>query len=456
MSSGYLSGDTIAAPATAAGGAVAIVRVSGPGAFAALARLSRAPETAAAEPRRLSRARFHDPDGLPLDDGLFVRFVGPESYTGEDVVELHLHGGAYAGARVLEALAAAGARPALPGEFSFRAVRNGKLSLPQAQAVADLIAASNEGALSLALEKLSGTQNRLLQAIATDLRRVAALSEAGIDFSDQDLDELALSRLRDALAPPVQALSRLHEGFARGTRLQEGVRVAFIGLPNAGKSSFFNALLGEERSLVSAIPGTTRDVVHERLTLRTASGSVTLRVEDTAGLRSSEDPVESLGIDRSRRAARDADAIVLLVDPLAPDSAVQSLWEDLGRPVEKTLGVLTKVDLARTAPPKLGVSRWIGTSAVTGEGISAAADALGEHCGRLSRRDPGECLLTRVDQARAVAAALEHLTRARSAEAHELVAADIRLALNSLGPLIGDTLPDDILGTIFSEFCIGK
>ena len=181
---------------------------------------------------------------------MFARFVAPQSFTGEDLVEFHLHGGAYLASRVLEVVLALGARQALPGEFSFRAVRNGKMTLSQATAVADLISAANDGAISLALEKLSGTQHRLISSLAQNLRTLSALGEIGIDFSDQDVDEVALPRLKERLAPIVSSLTLLQNSYGRGMRIQEGVSVAFVGLPNAGKSSFFNALLGEDRSIV--------------------------------------------------------------------------------------------------------------------------------------------------------------------------------------------------------------
>ena len=214
-----------------------------------------------------------------------MRFVKPDSYTGEDLVEYHIHGSPFIAQQVIERLLELGARQALPGEFSFRSVRNGKMTLFQAQAVSDLIAASNQGAVSLALEKMSGAQNRFLDELASGLRKTAALGEVGIDFADQDIDEVSLPRLRANLTPYVELLEKLQSSFSRGIRLQEGLRVAFIGSPNAGKSSFFNALLGEDRSIVSEMAGTTRDVVSEKLTLRAKNKTITLRLEDTAGLR---------------------------------------------------------------------------------------------------------------------------------------------------------------------------
>jgi len=467
--SGYLSEDTIAALASAPGGAVAVLRISGPEAFRVLGQITSDQSANQTEPRKLHRVRLIDPEApigtAEMDDVLSVRFVSPASFTGEDVVELHLHGGSYIAARVLDVLSHLGVRQALPGEFSFRAVRNGKMTLSQATAVADLIAASNRGAVSLALEKLSGSQNRLISDLATNLRNLAVLGEVGIDFADQDVEEVSLPQLKKRLANIIVALERLQQSYKRGNLIQEGVPVAFSGVPNAGKSSFFNALLGEDRSIVSDIPGTTRDVVRERLSLSGSRHTVTLRLEDTAGLRATDNEIEKMGIDRSIRSAREADLILFLVDSTAPMTAALEQWKILGEPKEKTLGVLTKTDLLPIGPlttlvaecqKHFGVAQWVATSAKTGHGISSAVEAITEFAGQWLRRDPGEVVLTRLNEAQAAIEALEHLNRARDASELDLFAADIRQALNSMGPLIGETLPDDILGQIFSEFCIGK
>ena len=266
--SGYLAQDTIAAIGTALGGGAC----HDPYERACGLRCARAPHRtgvtiAMREARKLTRARLRDLAGLELDDALFVRFENPKATREKDVVELHVHGGAFLASRVMEALHAHGARQALPGEFSFRAVRNGKMDLSQAQAVADLIAASNDGAISLALEKMSGTQNNLIRSLASGLRHLAVLGEAGIDFADQDIDEVGCLSSRDG-SRIYDQLESLKASYSRGVRLQDGISVAFIGLPNAGKSSFFNTLLGEDRSIVSDIAGTTRDVVREHITLR--------------------------------------------------------------------------------------------------------------------------------------------------------------------------------------------
>ncbi len=443
-----------------------MVRLSGPGVLEALDRLSPARRLSDSEPRVLRRITLRTPQGQVLDDAMAVIFKAQASYTGEDSAELHIHGSAVVATRVLEALREQGIRQALPGEFSFRAVRNGKMSVSQAEAVADLISASNESAADLALEKMAGSQGVLLGQLAESLRQLATLGEAGIDFSDQDIEEISLPALRQRLAPIQEALEKLEGSYERGSKVQEGLRVAFIGLPNAGKSSFFNALLGEDRSIVSELAGTTRDVVRERLSLRGQRGSVTLRLEDTAGLRSTEDRIEKLGVERSLRAAREAELILLIWDTSLSGEAAQAglrdlktSWKALGEPVSRTLGVLTQGDResSQSKPPEdLGIP-WVGpTSAVTGQGIQEAARNIADFCEKWVHRDPGEVLLTRLDQQRAVARAREDLARAAVAPELDLFAADLRQGLQALAPLIGETLPDDILGRIFSQFCIGK
>jgi tRNA modification GTPase len=340
------------------------------------------------------------------------------------------------------------------------------MELGQAEAVADLISAASEAAADLALEKLGGSQSSWMKDVAEQIRQVATYAEAGVDFSDQDLEEDSLEELRSKLDSPILGLETLERTFERGLRIQDGVRAAFVGLPNAGKSSFFNVLLGEDRSIVSEIEGTTRDIVRERLVLRGKRGSVALRLEDTAGLRASQDQVEQIGVERTRQAARQADVILLLWDGSREGAAaeeafeaLQAIWESLGKPKEKTLGIVTKADLGRESSDwlgRLGIS-WVGpVSSRSGEGVHEAAQRIADFAETWVSRKPGEILLTRRDHRESVLAALEHLRRARRAAGVELLASDLRQALLSLAPLIGETPPDDILGRIFSQFCIGK
>lgn len=315
----YFRETPIAAISTATGGAIAMIRVSGKNLRETLAPLCPEAFDMSLMDRHASLARICDPKThAHLDSALVLPFFAPRSFTGEDVVEIHLHGGTYLCTRVMEILQRLGVAQALPGEFSFRAVRNGKMSITQAQAISDLIAAQNDRAVAVALDNLSGVQNELLASIAADLRRALTLAEAGIDFSDQDIAEVELSGLVASLTSPRTALRKLADSFHRGVRILDGIHLAVVGLPNAGKSSLFNAILGEERSIVSEIAGTTRDTIRETLTLRNERSSLTFRLEDTAGLRAAEDHVEKMGVARTEKAVNSAEIILWVADPHQP------------------------------------------------------------------------------------------------------------------------------------------
>ncbi len=462
--SGYLSERTIAAPCTPPGGAIGVLRVSGSEAFrigAALTGRVLRPE----DDRKALFSRLRQDSGQVLDEAVVTPFFGPRSYTGEDSLEIAVHGSPRIMERVLDAVFALGARLALPGEFSFRAVKNGKMSLSQAEAVRELVAAENDFALELALEKLSGSQHRLVAGIRDSLMQLCVLSELGIDFADQDVDEVSLPRLKERLGSLKEMLTELVGSFDRGSRLAEGVPVTIFGLPNAGKSSFFNSLLGEDRSIVSHLAGTTRDVVRERLNLRSAGKTVTLRLSDTAGLRAGADRIEAIGMERTLKSAVESDLLVVVIDGAEPG------WENLlpylsriDLKSKECLFVLSKSDLMTPAEHerlsdeirgRFGVEgHWI--SSVNHEGVALVADALASAAIRKIGRGREEVVLTRIEHVRAVEGAIRCLDRARDASDLVLFATDVRHGMGELGPLIGETLPDDILGKIFSDFCIGK
>ena len=461
--SGYFSGTTIAALASGLGGALSVVRLSGSGSLEALASLSSKPVAFFdGNERKASLVTLSGSDGQPFDQAVALYFKGPRSFTGEDVVEFQIHGSPYVLSRLFQELKALGVRQALPGEFSFRAVRNGKMSLNQAQAVADLIASSNRTAAEVALEKLSGAQNALLSRIADQLRRLAVLAEVGIDFSDQDVEEVSLPVLKKKVLEAKSELTVLARSFERGERIQEGISVSLLGLPNAGKSSFFNALLGEDRSIVSSIAGTTRDIIKERLVLEDGGAAVTLRLADTAGVRDSDDAIERVGVERTLSAARSADLILWVVD--GSDTTADSLksletqWAVLGAPVERSFGIQTKMDLSGAKGSSFfsGKMEFAECSAVSGKGIHEAAVSLVRTSKKWVSRNQGEVILTREQDMRAAEECILHLDRAMSATEEDLFASDLRQALRAMTSLIGETVPDDILGAIFSGFCIGK
>jgi len=464
MWSDYLSNDTIVALASPPGGAICILRISGPKAktfFFSLLETKRE-----IKERTMFRAKLFSADHVPMDDALCALFSAPKSYTGEDLIEIHLHGSAFVATQVMEELMRLGARAALPGEFSFRAVRNGKMDLTQAQAVADLVSSSNQAAAELALEKMDGSQNRLVTEMSENLRTLASMSELGIDFSDQDVEELSLPALKNKLLVVQASLLKLQQSFDRGNKIQEGIHVAFIGLPNSGKSSLFNALLGEDRAIVSDIAGTTRDVLREKITLRGKKTSLTLRLEDTAGIRASSDVIEKMGIQKSLHSAEKSDLILFLWDLTQPDSEneILSVWKSLGSPLERTVVILTKLDLVKESVridtekklKELGIRTFQSVSSLTQDGINEAVEKIIAHCAHHIQRNPGEVLLTRLEQKQAVDRALTHLNRALSSAEEDLFAADIRQALLALSPVMGETPTDDLLGRIFSQFCIGK
>jgi tRNA modification GTPase len=462
--SGYFSNRTIIALTTPTGGALCGLRISGSLAISIGSSLIGS-ELTHEDHRRARRVWIRDGSGSRLDDCLFLPFFAPHSFTGEDSVEIFLHGSPMIAQRVLEECFRLGARQALPGEFSFRAVKNGKLQLSQAEAIKELVAADNDFSLELALEKLSGSQHRLIETIRAEMMQLCTLSEAGIDFSDQDIDEVSLPRLKERLKSVTQRLQSLQGSFDRGKRFSDGVPVSIFGLPNAGKSSFFNALLGEDRSIVSDIAGTTRDIVREKINLRGRSGQVALKLSDTAGLRESRDLVEGIGIERSIKAAGDSDIVIVVMDGLEPGfEKVKGYLDAIPKKDQDFLFVISKQDVivesnhdsvASSAMRIFGTMPFL-ISSLTLSGIHEVAVRLAELAESRLKRSPGEVILTQVEHVRAVGETLSILERAESASDLVLFATDLRHGINALGPLIGETLPDDVLGKIFSDFCIGK
>ncbi len=465
--SSYFSNDTIFALTTPLGGAVAGVRLSGSKSREILAKISK--NTTEIPERKAVRRDLFSSQGRKIDDALVVCFENPRSYTGEDVVELWLHGSPAIAESLAQEFLSLGLRQALPGEFSFRAVKNGKLSLSQAEAVQELVAATNSEAVDLALEKLDGSHRALILAFADEMRKLASLSELGIDFSDQDVDEVSLKNLKRECQVLIRKLEDLKSSFARGKRIQDGIGVCLFGRPNAGKSTLFNILVNEERSIVSSIAGTTRDVVRETMTLSDGSGrSLSFRFHDTAGVRETEDEIEKMGVERTLLGARDADLILVLVDPLDPEgfpelmAAFSCLERKSGSEV---IFVLTKqdqismddqVNWVERVSGMVGIPSSVIFSGKTRYGLDELVRRLLDIGFLLTQRKSGEVLLTRWDHVRAVEQAITHLERSLTTVSEDLFAADIRQSLISLGPLIGETPTDDILGRIFSEFCIGK
>jgi len=468
-SAGYLSNKTIAALCTPTGGALCVLRVSGADAFLIAEKLTQVALQSSDE-RKAKRVWIRDfsqnPEGKKIDDAVMIPYVSPRSFTGENVVEFFLHGSPIIAQKILDLIFKEGARMALPGEFSFRAVKNGKLQLSQAEAIKELIAAENDFALDLALEKLSGSQHELIEKIRLDLMQLATLSEVGIDFSDQDIDEVSLPRLNVRLDGIIRMLENLRGSFDRGKRFLDGIPVSLFGLPNAGKSSFFNALLGEDRSIVSDIAGTTRDVVRERLNLRGQDGYVTFKLSDTAGLRTSHsDKIEQIGIERTIQAAIQSDLVIVVVDGIVPETKqLRKFLSSVGNKI--FVGVMSKKDQVSTEArnelthkltsefPEIKAWTWISSTNL--EGVGAVADEMTKIAGKLLERSPGEVVITQIEHLQAIEKSIQCLKEAKNSEDLVLFATGIRHGMGELGALIGETLPDDVLGKIFSDFCIGK
>lgn len=442
--------ETIFALSTPAGrGGVAVIRVSGPEAIRGLQKIIRHQKMP--DPRRTVTRRLYHPDnGEMLDFAMVVMFQGPASFTGEDCVEYHLHGGPAIVQGVLSALSGlTHHRMALPGEFTRRAFENGKMDLTAAEAVADLIHAETEGQRLQALKQMDGALFRLYERWKDRLSRLLALMEADLDFNDQDLPDDLLLKVRPDVTDVMNEIAEhLHDG-RRGELLRDGFRLVILGAPNAGKSSLLNRLVQREAAIVSEIAGTTRDVIDVHLNI----GGYPVILADTAGLRGSDDRIEAEGIKRALGRAEDADLKVLLFDGTAePDAQTVSLADD------KSIVVLNKCDVMASSvlhPALPQGERVVCVSAKTGEGIPDLIDILVEKLKGMSG-SPDTPALTRARHREALEQAYQSLERSMGAPLPELAAEDIRLSIRALGSITGRVDVEDLLDMIFRDFCIGK
>lgn len=442
--------DTIAAIASAPGAAgVGVIRVSGPRVpTIAQALLGRAPVA-----RHAHFAAFRDAVGQLIDRGLLLYFPSPASYTGEHVLELQGHGSSVLLDALLRRVCELGARLARPGEFTERAFLNGKLDLAQAEAVADLIAARSQAGARAALQSMEGIFSRKIDALLKALIALRVHIEAAIDFPEEEIDFLADPVIAQKLATLRTQLTDLLREAQRGVRLNDGLRVAIVGRPNAGKSSLLNALAGSERAIVTDIAGTTRDVLRESISL----DGITLQLADTAGLRDTHDPVEREGVRRAHTEREQADAVLLITDALHAEADLAWL-KDLPCAVERVV-VINKIDLdsAHVHAEQRSDAMWLWLSVKTGDGL----EVLREHLKQLAGAGSGEgAFSARRRHVLALEQVADHLSHTASvlidSHAGELAAEELRQAQHALGEITGTYTSDDLLGAIFSSFCIGK
>ena len=456
-------GDTICALATAPGGAVAVIRVSGPEATAKSSGLWRSLKGNALEKipaRYLALGSFGRPGESPLDPAcLAVRMPGPHSYTGEDVVEFHCHGGALCARMLLQALLASGIRHAEPGEFSKRAFLNGKLDLTQAEAVADMISAGSEAALKLAGSQLQGAIGTRVSEAETLLSDIRAEIESRLDFPEEELDWRSPEELTASIGATAEALSKLADTRTEGELMRGGAALVIAGPPNVGKSSLLNRMLGRERAIVSEIPGTTRDTIEAFAQI----GGIPFRLVDTAGIRelsrkTSSDQIEAAGMERSRVSAETADLLLWVMDASRPLS--EQAPPEWTTATARKLLVINKADLLSDAAKRnlrIGQRGYILISARTGEGVEELYGAMVEAVlGRASAE--GE-LSVAARHAELLSRAADELRKSLpllQEESWELAAVHIREAVFSLGQITGKAVLPDVLDAIFAKFCLGK
>lgn len=462
--------NTIAAIATASGvGAIAVVRISGPQAIVISEKGFRPPDVLGSSTSHTAHVgQFVDGSGVVIDEVVATVFRSPRSYTGEDVVELSCHGSSLIAHRILDTLVAFGARIAQPGEFTKRAFLNGKIDLAQAEAVAELIGARSEMARRASLDQLSGSMSKRIHALRDSLVSLVSLLELELDFVEEGIELVEVKTAEDQIADTISTIDGLIRSYSAGKYVREGVRVVLAGSPNVGKSSILNALLDEDRAIVTDVPGTTRDVIEESISI----DGLHFVLSDTAGVRSTVDIVERHGVDRAEMKIRNSDILLLVVDGSQEIGeheveSIDKLLREVKNASSECIVVLNKADLgeSKTKSPRfrhiLETFSNLRISAKTGSGLDSLRKALtrAAHKGGLESSESG-LLVTSLRHKDALVEAKTSLERAlksaSSSESSEFIVIDLRAALDKLGEIIGLTTTDDILNSIFSKFCIGK
>lgn len=454
--------DTISAIATALGvGSIGVIRLSGPDSLAIVDRIFTGREKPGKDnARKLLYGHILDRKGQPIDEVLSVYMPGPHSYTGEDVCEIQCHGGRQALQEILSLTYQAGARPAEPGEFTKRAFLNGRLDLAEAESVMDIINAKSRQALVAANRGHEGGLSRKVRELRKKLRDLVVQLEAAIDYPEEDIEEVTYDRAAEVLAEGQAAVARLVRQGSAGRILREGLRTAIVGRPNVGKSSLLNSLLQADRAIVSNIPGTTRDIIEEQMTI----GGIPLVLTDTAGLRDTEDLVEKIGVERSRAALEDAQLALVVLDGSQPLSGED---RELLRSLKdrKKLILVNKSDLPQMLDTE-GLQREYGSSDVivlsvkTGEGMEQVEQWLREFVYGEGSDSESSSMTQNARQQDLLEKALrsleDALEGARQHLPYDCLTIDLTQTLHDLGEITGEDVPDEIIDEIFAQFCVGK
>lgn len=444
---------TIVALSTPRGrGALAVIRLSGPLAINIATQMARLGDI---EPRKAMLAKLRRDDQV-IDEVILTCFLAPHSLTGEDVVEISCHGSPAVVREIVDHTLELGAVLAGPGEFTLRALSNGKINLAQAEAIRDLIAAQTDAAVKQAARQMNGELSNTLNPFKEKLVEVIVLLESALEFVEDDLPAPRVNETEEILASVISSVEKLSASFSAGRLLQDGARVTIAGRPNVGKSSLFNSLVAHERAIVTEIPGTTRDTLSEAIDL----GGIPVILTDTAGVRQTNDDIETLGIERTHRALNDADLVLVVID--GADEVGPSDMDLLSRTSEShRLVVMNKSDLPsfKGASICLGVPRTINVSARTGEGLDVLRAAMLESLNSAGVEDQG-LLITNVRHYDLLCRTKQELELAQAAfrdrHSEELVLVPLHNALKYLGQITGETTTEDILSEIFATFCIGK